>query len=98
MIAAGGTGDAGDILRGSSGKTNAVVFSAVQPHRLGVLKAALMALLPKNGYSRPRGAYRDGTGLQIALYTHRCQAGRTSSNRPGVEAPDYPASLSVSVS
>ena len=42
MIAAGG---AGDILRGSSGKTNAVVFSAVQPHRLGVLKAALNALV-----------------------------------------------------
>jgi hypothetical protein len=30
-------------------------------------------------------------GLQITLCTHRCQAGRTSSNRPGVETPDYPA-------
>jgi hypothetical protein len=29
-------------------------------------------------------------GLHIALYTHRCQADRTSSNRPGVETPDYP--------
>src|ERR671912_2269630 len=29
-------------------------------------------------------------GLHISLYTHRRQAGRTSSNRPGVETPDYP--------
>jgi hypothetical protein len=30
-------------------------------------------------------------GLQIALYTHLCQAGRTSGNGPAVETPDYPA-------
>ena len=45
MIAAGGAGDADDIVRGSSGKTNAVVFSAVQPHRLEVLKAASNAFV-----------------------------------------------------
>jgi hypothetical protein len=30
-------------------------------------------------------------GLQNGLYTHRCQAGSSSSNRPGVETPDHPA-------
>ena len=34
------TGDAGGIVPGSSGKMNAVAFSAVQPHRPEVLKAA----------------------------------------------------------
>ena len=35
------TCDAGGTLRCSSGKTNAIAFSAVQPHRLEVLKAVL---------------------------------------------------------
>ena len=36
----GGAGDTVGISRGSSSKTNTVVFSAVQPHRLDVFKAA----------------------------------------------------------
>jgi hypothetical protein len=39
------TVDAGGISRSSSSKTNAVVFSAVQPHRLQVLKAASNAFV-----------------------------------------------------
>jgi hypothetical protein len=35
------TGDAGGISRCSSGKTSTIAFSAVQPHRLEVLKVAL---------------------------------------------------------
>jgi hypothetical protein len=43
-----------------------------------------------SGLDDPRGL-TSCCVLQIALYTHRSQAGRTSSNRPGVETPDYPA-------
>jgi hypothetical protein len=37
----GGAVDAGVISRGSSSKTNDIAFSAVQPHRLEVLKGSL---------------------------------------------------------
>jgi hypothetical protein len=40
-----GAGDAGGTLRGSSGKTSAIAFPAVQPHRLEVLKAASHAFV-----------------------------------------------------
>jgi hypothetical protein len=40
-----GAGDAVGTLRSSSGKTNAVAFSAVQPHRLEVLVAASNAFV-----------------------------------------------------
>jgi hypothetical protein len=52
---------------------------------------------PSNVYLREEHGIEDPAGLtiyrglQIALYTHPCQAGRTSSNRPEVETPDYPA-------
>jgi hypothetical protein len=87
MIAAGGAGDAGDILRGSSGKTNAVVFSAVQPHRLGVLKAALNALVAEERiltapWSLPRW-YRPSKRLLRAS----ASGDRASGSRPGVVTP-----------
>jgi hypothetical protein len=73
MIAAGG---AGDILRGSSGKTNAVVFSAVQPHRLGVLKAALNALVA------------EGTDTHGPVEpTEMVQAFKTASTRISLRRP-----------
>jgi hypothetical protein len=71
-------GDGGGILRGSSGKTNAVIFSAGQPHRLEVLEAASNAFLNEELALGDLGAYRDGTGLQNRFYTLRGQAGRTS--------------------
>jgi hypothetical protein len=40
-----GAGDAVGILRGSSRKTNAVIFSAGQPHRPEVFKAASNAFI-----------------------------------------------------
>jgi hypothetical protein len=87
MIAAGG---AGDILRGSSGKTNAVVFSAVQPHRLGVLKAALNALVAEERiltapWSLPRW-YRPSKRLLRAS----ASGDRASGSRPGVVTPATP--------
>ena len=62
-------GDAGDTcgsLRDSSGKTNVVVFSEVQPHRLEVLKVAsnvLCSLADDLGGSGPDGLVR---ALKIA--------------------------------
>jgi hypothetical protein len=90
MIAAGGAGDAGDILRDSSGKTNAVVFSAVQPHRLGVLKAALNALVAEERiltapWSLPRW-YRPSKRLLRAS----ASGDRASGSRPGVVTPATP--------
>jgi hypothetical protein len=41
----GGAVDAGGTLRCSSGQTSAIAFSAVQPHRLEVLKAASNAFV-----------------------------------------------------
>ena len=41
----GCTCDAGGISRGSSGKTSAIAFSAVQPRRLNLLKATSNAFL-----------------------------------------------------
>ena len=40
-----GAGDAVGTSRGPSGKTNAIAFSAVQPHRLEVFKAASNAFI-----------------------------------------------------
>jgi hypothetical protein len=74
MIAAGGAGDAGSISRGSSGKTSAIAFSAVQLYRLQVLKAASNAFVAEEQALEEPGAYRDGTGLQNRFYTHRVQA------------------------
>jgi len=48
-------GDAGGILRGSSGKENTVAFSAVQPHRLEVLVAASDVLCSRG--ADPRGQW-----------------------------------------
>ena len=39
------TGDAVGTLRGSSGKTSAIAYSAVQPHRLEVFKGASNAFI-----------------------------------------------------
>jgi hypothetical protein len=57
----GGAGDAVGTLRCSSGKTNAVAFSAVQPHRLEVLKAASNAFVAEEqalGDVEPNGVLR----------------------------------------
>ena len=40
-----GAGDAGGLWRGSSGKTSAITFFIVQPHRLEVLRAASNAFV-----------------------------------------------------
>ena len=56
--------DAGDTvgtLRSSSGKTNAIAFSAVQPHRLEVLKAVSNAFVAEEqglGDLGPNGVLR----------------------------------------
>jgi hypothetical protein len=55
---AGGAGDAVGILRGASGKTNAVDFSAVRSRRLEVLEAASNAFLGEERFpllERPKG-------------------------------------------
>ncbi len=51
-------GGAGDTLRGSSSKTDAVAFSAVQPHRLEILKATSNAFVAEErvlGDAGPKG-------------------------------------------
>jgi hypothetical protein len=63
----GSAGDAVGILRWSSGKTNAVVFSAVQPHRLGVLIAASNAFVAEE------------QGLGTCGPTEMVQASKTAS-------------------
>jgi hypothetical protein len=45
-------GDAGGIVRGISGKTNTAVFSAGQPHRLGIFVAASNVLCVAESVSR----------------------------------------------
>ena len=70
----GGAVDAGGTSRGSSCKTSAVVISAVQPHRLEVLKAASNAFVAEEqalGGVVPNGMPQ---GFKIAWYTHRVQA------------------------
>ena len=62
-----------------------------QPHVPQLFRASLkVSLGEQRGLGEPAGLTIFG-GLQNALYTHLCQASRTSSNRPGVETPDYPA-------
>jgi hypothetical protein len=61
-----------------------------QPHVPQLFRASSeVSLGEERGLEYPAGLTID-SGLQIALDTHRSQAGRTSSNRPGVETPDYP--------
>jgi hypothetical protein len=62
----GSAGDAVGTLLCSSSKTNAVVFSAVQPHLLEVLKAALNAFVAEEqvlGDAGPNGMLQ---GFKIA--------------------------------
>jgi hypothetical protein len=51
-----GCGRCGRCFAGFSGKTNAVVFSAGQPHRLAVLVAASNVLCSRGLYPRWNGA------------------------------------------
>ena len=66
-------GGAVGTLRCSSGKTNVIAFSVVQPHRLEVLKAALNACVAEERILTARETNRDGTSLQNGFYTHRGQ-------------------------
>jgi hypothetical protein len=79
---AGGAGDAVGILRGASGKTNAVDFSAVRSRRLEVFEAASNAFLGEERSLEERGTQRGTPCLQNGLCTHRRQDGRTFGDRP----------------
>jgi hypothetical protein len=61
------------------------------------LQSLLKGLCSRRTRSRGPTGLPIFDGLQIALYTHRCQAGRTSSNRPGVESPDRPCPRIVGI-
>jgi hypothetical protein len=62
-----------------------------RPRFRQLLKAAFNApVADERALEGPEDPTRRTTP-QIGLYAHPCQAGRTSSNRPGVETPDYPA-------
>ena len=68
-----------------------------QPHVPQLFRASLkVSVAEERGLDDPAGLTINN-GLQIALYTHPCQASRTSSNRPGVETPDYPAPRIVGI-
>jgi hypothetical protein len=68
------TSGAGGISRGSSGKTSAVAFYAVEPQRLEVLKAASNAFLAAEMILAALGGSWVAASLQNRLYAHQCQA------------------------
>ena len=78
-------GDAGGTLRGSSGKTNAVVFSEGQPHRVEVLKAASSAFVAEEQALADVGPDQGTASFQNGFYAHRGQSDRASGSRPGCE-------------
>jgi hypothetical protein len=94
MIAAGDAGDAGSISRGSSGKTSAIAFSAVQLYRLQVLKAASNAFVAEEQALEEPGAYRDGRSLQNGLYPHRGQADGPLEKGPASQLLPTPPAVS----
>ena len=70
-------GDAGGILRGSSGKTNAVAFSVVPPHRLELFKAASNVFVAEE---RALGGVRPTEMSQ----TFKTASTRIGGRRPGL--------------
>ena len=89
-------GDAGGILRGSSGKENTVAFSAVQPHRLEVLKAASNAFVAEEQAPGECGLPRWHRPSKRLL--HASSPGdRASSGRPGAKTPGYPCPFATAV-
>jgi hypothetical protein len=68
-----------------------------QPHVPQLFRAPQNASIGEERGSDDPAGLTTYKGLQIAVYTHRCQAGRTSGNRPGVETPDYPAPRIVGI-
>ena len=83
------TGGAGGTLRCYSGKTNAIAFYAVQPHRVQVFKAASNAFVAEEqalGGVGPNGMLQ---GFKIACTPIEPRR-PASGSKPGVKPPDYP--------
>ena|SRR5215211_3440236 len=81
-----GAGDASAILRGSSGKTSAIAFSIVQPHRLEVLEGASNAFVAEEQAPGDRGPNRVLRGFKIACT--RIESRRAGLwQQTGVESP-----------